>query len=130
MQIVIIGVDRVYIWKIKGKKRNKLFYRINKQMYKVHTNELQRVYRFKYGKYIGTDDTIVYRENSRFPYDTNGSASYDQDNILEEIDAIKLAYRSRFGFGLWGRVSAGTGWFWPLVVLLAFGIPVAMAFLG
>lgn len=129
MQIAIIGEDRVYLWKIKKKSRYKKFFKINGQMYKVFTSELRCLRRVKYGQYVGTDDCIIFKDNSRIPYDTNGKTIYDQDAIIEEIDAVKFAYRNRPKWGLWGKVG-GSGWLWPLIVVAIFGGVTAMAFLG
>lgn len=129
MQITIIGVDRVYIWKIKPRNRNKRFFKINNQMYKALTSELQRLHRKKYDEWSGTDDVIMFHENFRKPYHTNGTTSYDQDDILAEIDAVKFAYRKKPGWSLWGKVG-NSGWIWPLLVIAIFGGVTALAFLG
>lgn len=129
MQITIVGVDRVYLWKIKPKNRNKRFYKINNQMYKALTSELRRLHRMKYDSWEGTDDVIIFRDNGRIPYHTNGTTSYDQDDILAEIDAIKFAYRKKIGFSLWGKVG-GAGWLWPLLVISIFGGITALVFLN
>lgn len=130
MQITIVCVDRVYLWKIKNKSRHKAFYKINGQMYKVYTSELKRLRRKKYGEDAGTDDVIMYAENCRIPYESNNTTIYDQDAILEEIDAIKFAYRGKPKFGLWGRVSGNFDKWWPVLVLAIAGILIAAAFLG
>lgn len=129
MQITIVGEDRVYIWKIKKKSRYKKFFKINGQMYKAYTSELRRLRRVKFGEFAGTDDCIIFRDNSRIPYDTNGTTLYDQDAIIEEIDAVKFAYRSKPKWGLWGKVG-GSSWLWPLIVIAIFGGVTIMAFLG
>lgn len=129
MQITIIGIDRVYLWKIKPKNRNKRFYKINNQMYKALTSELTRLHRKKYDKWTGTDDVIIFRDNGRIPYHTKNTTSYEQDDILAEIDAIKFAYRGKPKWALWGKVG-GSGWLWPLLVLGIFGSITAIAFLG
>lgn len=129
MQITIIGPDRVYLWKIKDKSRYKKFFRIHDQMYKAIVSELHRLHRTKYGEAAGTDDVIIFADDSRVPYETNNTTSYDQDHILEEIDAVKFAYRHKPKWGLWGKV-AGKGWLWPALVLSIFGIIIAAAFLG
>lgn len=130
MQITIKCVNRVYLWKIKNKSRHKGFFRINGQMYKAYTSELKRLRRSKHDEEKDTDDVIIFDDNSRVPYDTNNTTSYDQDAIIEEIDAIKFAYRGKPKFGLWGKVGGSFDKWWPLLVLGIFGILIAAAFMG
>ena len=63
MQITIIGTDKVYLWKIKPKNKNKRFFKINNQMYKALRSELTRLYRKKYDEWAPTDEVIIFREN-------------------------------------------------------------------
>lgn len=131
MQITIKGTDRCYLWKIKSKARNKIYFRINGQMYTVHTSELVRCRRSKYGEAVGTDDIIMFMEDSRVPYESKNPELYNQDHILEGIDARKFAYRKKPKWGIWGKVSGKNfeKW-WPLLVLAIFGILIAAAFMG
>lgn len=129
MQITIIGTDKVYLWKIKPKNKNKRFYKINGQMYKAIRSELQRLYRKKYDEWAPTDEIIIFRENRIIPYDTNNTTSYAQDDILAEIDAVKFAYRKKMGWGLWGKVSGSMGLLWPAIVLGISAIFIIGAFI-
>lgn len=129
MQITIIGTDKVYLWKIKPKNKNKRFFKINNQMYKALRSELTRLYRKKYDEWAPTDEIIIFRENRIIPYHSNGTTSYAQDDLLAEIDAVKFAYRKKIGWGLWGKVSGSGGWLWPALVLGISAILVIGAFM-
>jgi hypothetical protein len=131
MQIGIKHVDYIYLWNVRKKDQNKVFFRINGQIYKVYRSELRRLFDTKYGENAGTDDIIMYIDDAIQPYHPRGM-NYDQDATLEDIDNRKLTYKKRLlGGGAIAKLGAGlSGAWWPLLVIAIFGGIVALAFLN
>ena len=130
MQIGIKGTDYIYLWNVKKNKQNKVFFRFKNQMYKVYRSELRRMFVTKYGEFDGTDEVIIFREESIQPYHPRGM-NYDQDATLMDIDARKFTYKSVFKSSIFAKLGgAFLDHYWPVVVIGISGIVVLFAFMG
>ena len=104
MRVYIVGRSSVKMCRVKGADQDKHFFAHRGQLYKVYPEGLTRLNRYRYGENAGTDELIIYSENSTIPWNTHG-IDYSADKVLSEIDEHKLM---NYGNGLSFKKSFGS----------------------
>ena len=137
MMVIITGENRVEICVPNRKQEGLHFFKTRNQLYKIFPDGLRRMRIFDYdGKEIGSEESIIFRENCTRPYDMM-DVDYSMDRLLSDVDRHKMMRPSgKLGFnkdkaiwfanaakGLFSKLGI-TGVVVILVVIYAFIMPM------
>lgn len=99
LTVIISGSNRMEFCKVKKKKDfDRRFFRTRGQLYFIPVNGLVRMRVFEWGKERDSEATIIYPENSIYPYH-QCNIEYRMDNLLNDIDR----YKQMTNYSWWNR---------------------------
>lgn len=90
MQIIIEGMNRTEFCKPKSQDvDSRRFYATRGQLYRAYPDQFTRMRIYEYGVETGTDEVIVYQENSIHPRVIRGT-NVDYEKMMADIDEHKI----------------------------------------
>lgn len=126
-QIIIEGVNRTEFCKPKTKDIDvRRFFETRGMLYRAYPDQLTKMKMYKFGVEVGSDEVIVYPENSIHPLKEFGTP-IDMDKLLADCDANKILT----GTGVkkpWGKLSSKTmSKIWSVLPIAMIGIVLLWA---
>ena len=108
VQIIIEGMNRTEFCVPKTKDVDKRrFFETRGMLYRMYPDQLTKMRIIEYGIETGTDEVIVYQENSIHPQKERGTR-ISTDKIMADIDENKMIGGSGFNKHPWAHISAKT----------------------
>ena len=132
MIIQIEGMNRTEFCKPKNKKDidKRRFFETRGMLYRAYPDQFTRMRMYEYGKEVGTEEVIVYPENSIHPMIERGT-HIDVDKILMDIDLNKTLSEGLFKRKAWGSLTSKAGSFlWAYGGLILCGLVLLYAFVS
>lgn len=106
--IIIEGMNRTEFCVPKSKDVDRRrFYETRGMLYRAYPDQFTKMRIVKYGVEVGTDEVIVYQENSIHPQVERGTR-ITYDKMMADIDEMKIITGSKDGKRAFAHISSKT----------------------